>query len=389
MSAPTRPFPWTSLETTSRAEVAAHQDMRRWVAQHVRLDAFGRALEGLLGADVRVRAGRARQVDAPAGARALDGGVGVVLAPFDDGVAAALLEVEPALATALVARVLRRPPPVAVNVTSPPSAAIAGAVAAVIVAAARRAHSQATPLRVVSTGPAQALEADFVRGESRTLALSLTVLVGDEAYASRLVLRRADPFAAPPPAWTARRLASLGPVPLPLPIVACATPARAADVAALRRGDAWLPGTWPLELEREGAQGSGALRGPVLLAAPGAAVGIRARLVDGGRLVLSGEVDAVCAGEAEMTETNGENALLDAVGDVPVVVRVEIGEARMAARDWASLGRGDVVTLGRRVGELVLLRVGGVAVARGELVNVDGEVGVRIAERIAGDASRA
>ena len=75
-------------------------------------------------------------------------------------------------------------------------------------------------------------------------------------------------------------------------------------------------------------------------------------------------------------------ALLDAIGEVPVVVRVEIGEARMAARDWASLGRGDVVALGRRVGERVVLRVGGVPVARGELVEIDGEVGVRIAERI-------
>jgi flagellar motor switch/type III secretory pathway protein FliN len=75
------------------------------------------------------------------------------------------------------------------------------------------------------------------------------------------------------------------------------------------------------------------------------------------------------------------------VGDVPVVVRVEVGEARMIAREWAALARGDVVTLGRRVGERVLLRVGGVPVARGELVSVDGEVGVRIVERIATDAT--
>ena len=107
--------------------------------------------------------------------------------------------------------------------------------------------------------------------------------------------------------------------------------------------------------------------------------------------MLSGEVDAVglALAEADMTESEGDGALLEAVGDVPVVVRVEIGEARMAAREWAALGRGDVITLGRRVGELVLLRVGGVAIARGELVNVDGEVGVRIAERIAGGTTSA
>jgi len=58
-------------------------------------------------------------------------------------------------------------------------------------------------------------------------------------------------------------------------------------------------------------------------------------------------------------------------------------EARLAARDWAAIGRGDVIALGRRVGEAVVLRVGGVPVARGELVEIEGEVGVRIIERIA------
>ena len=75
------------------------------------------------------------------------------------------------------------------------------------------------------------------------------------------------------------------------------------------------------------------------------------------------------------------DALVDAVGEVPVVVRVEIGIAEMRAREWAALGAGDVVALGRKIGEPVTLRVGGVAVARGELVDLDGEVGVRILGR--------
>ena len=393
---PLLPFPWKSLEATTRAEVSALREMRRWVARHVRLDAFGLALAALVGADVQVLVGRITRGVARERPRAIDGGIGVVLAPAEDDApaATALLEVEPALAAAVVARVLRRPPPVAVSVAVSPSATLAGAFAAVVVAAARRGHAGGAPLRVVSAGVAAVVEAEFVRrepDERETLSLSLTVLVGDEAYAARIAIRRAQAFEASPAEWTHRRLASLGALPLSVPIVACATPACVADVASLRPGDAWLPGRWPLEVAR-GGEALG-LRGPVLLAAPDAATGVRARLVDGGRLVLSGEVDAVCP-EAEMTErvtAVGEGALLDAlvetVGDVPVVVRVEIGEARMAAREWASLGRGDVITVGRRVGELVLLRVGGVAVARGELVNVDGEVGVRIAERIAGDAA--
>ena len=55
---------------------------------------------------------------------------------------------------------------------------------------------------------------------------------------------------------------------------------------------------------------------------------------------------------------------------------------------WAVLARGDVVTLGRRVGEPVLLRVGGIPVARGDLVEIDGEVGVRIVERLAEDVAK-
>jgi flagellar motor switch/type III secretory pathway protein FliN len=59
----------------------------------------------------------------------------------------------------------------------------------------------------------------------------------------------------------------------------------------------------------------------------------------------------------------------------------------MTARQWAELDRGDVVTLGRRAGEPMILRVGGAVVARGELVVVDGELGVRIVERIVSRAA--
>jgi flagellar motor switch/type III secretory pathway protein FliN len=74
--------------------------------------------------------------------------------------------------------------------------------------------------------------------------------------------------------------------------------------------------------------------------------------------------------------------LVGAIGDVPVVVRVEVGEATLPAREWASLHRGDVLSLGRRLGAHVVLRVGPIAVARGELVDLEGELGVRIVDRI-------
>ena len=76
---------------------------------------------------------------------------------------------------------------------------------------------------------------------------------------------------------------------------------------------------------------------------------------------------------------------LEVLEDAPVVVRVELGSVEMKAREWAELAPGDVVALGRRVGDPAILRVGGVELARGELVQVDGEYGVRIVSRSGGD----
>jgi flagellar motor switch/type III secretory pathway protein FliN len=114
----------------------------------------------------------------------------------------------------------------------------------------------------------------------------------------------------------------------------------------------------------------------VALAPPGADAGLRATLGGDGRLVLLGDrVDLA------MEERNVKEAIGQALGDVPVVVRVEVGAAEMRAREWASLGEGDVIALGTKIADPVVLRVGGVEVARGELVEVDGEVGVRILSR--------
>ena len=62
-----------------------------------------------------------------------------------------------------------------------------------------------------------------------------------------------------------------------------------------------------------------------------------------------------------------------------------VGAAMLGfARELAShpaLASGDVVTLGRRVADPVVLRAGGVEIARGELIQIEGEVGVRILTR--------
>ena len=80
------------------------------------------------------------------------------------------------------------------------------------------------------------------------------------------------------------------------------------------------------------------------------------------------------------SESEAQGVLESAVLDAPVVVRVEIGAVSLAARQWAALKPGDVLQTGRRIAEPVTLRIAGREVARGDLVSVEGELGVRIRE---------
>ena len=74
--------------------------------------------------------------------------------------------------------------------------------------------------------------------------------------------------------------------------------------------------------------------------------------------------------------------LAAALADLPLEVRVDLGAVSMTARAWGSFATGDGLVLDERIGEPVSLRVGGRLIGRGELVEVDGSVGVRITERI-------
>jgi flagellar motor switch/type III secretory pathway protein FliN len=89
--------------------------------------------------------------------------------------------------------------------------------------------------------------------------------------------------------------------------------------------------------------------------------------------------DDVERDEASSDEA-GDGPVADALADAPVVVRVELGTVTLSAREWASVRTGDVLTTGTRIAERATLRVGGMVVARGELVDVEGEIGVRIHE---------
>jgi flagellar motor switch protein FliN/FliY len=69
---------------------------------------------------------------------------------------------------------------------------------------------------------------------------------------------------------------------------------------------------------------------------------------------------------------------LDMVLDVPVELTVEIGRTTMTIRETLEMGPGSIVALDRMTGEPVDLLVNGQTIARGEVVAIDEEFGLRI-----------
>jgi flagellar motor switch protein FliN/FliY len=74
---------------------------------------------------------------------------------------------------------------------------------------------------------------------------------------------------------------------------------------------------------------------------------------------------------------------------VPVELAVEIGRTRMTIGDTLGLGPGSIITLNRMAGEPVDLLVNGRPIARGEVVVIDEEFGLRVTEVLGAAVPRA
>jgi flagellar motor switch/type III secretory pathway protein FliN len=130
-----------------------------------------------------------------------------------------------------------------------------------------------------------------------------------------------------------------------------------------------LPGTAP----PRGESLSGQLRlGPLACRATLAADGAT------DRLTIESEVTIMDAPD----RPDGIEAL--ATGDLlerlPVVLAVELGRVELTAADVASLLPGAVIALDRPLGSLVDVLAGSRRIARGELVEVQGALAVRLTE---------
>ena len=73
---------------------------------------------------------------------------------------------------------------------------------------------------------------------------------------------------------------------------------------------------------------------------------------------------------------------LDLLMNVPLKVTAELGTAKMLVQDILKLGAGSIVELDRLAGGPVDLLVNDKLVARGEVVAIDENFGVRVTELI-------
>lgn len=115
---------------------------------------------------------------------------------------------------------------------------------------------------------------------------------------------------------------------------------------------------------------------------------------DGGAATVGGDdastrttaqptVAAVELDELEADATAGDPtpvAGLDLLADIEVAVTVELGRARMRVQDVLALRAGSVVELNRPIGAPVDLLANGRVIARGQIVVVEDQLGVRVTE---------
>ena len=78
-------------------------------------------------------------------------------------------------------------------------------------------------------------------------------------------------------------------------------------------------------------------------------------------------------------------AELDRLRDVPVDLAVEIGRTTMTIRETLDIGPGAIITLDKMTGEPVDLLVNGRRIARGEVVAIDEEFGLRVTQIVSPD----
>jgi flagellar motor switch protein FliN len=97
-------------------------------------------------------------------------------------------------------------------------------------------------------------------------------------------------------------------------------------------------------------------------------------------LVSGSEISATLALQVTLPRPRERRGSLDLLRNVAMEVTVEIGRTRMTVSELLSLHPGEVIELDRAAGAPADLLVNGTLIARGEIVVVDEDFGLRISE---------
>ncbi|MGY1748518.1 MULTISPECIES: flagellar motor switch protein FliN [unclassified Modestobacter] len=97
-------------------------------------------------------------------------------------------------------------------------------------------------------------------------------------------------------------------------------------------------------------------------------------------LAAGGEISATLALQVTLPQPRERRGSLDLLRNVAMEVTVEIGRTRMTVSELLSLHPGEVIELDRAAGAPADLLVNGTLIARGEIVVVDEDFGLRISE---------
>lgn len=256
-----------------------------------------------------------------------------------------------------------------------------------------QAYGGTLGLSAVTTDPA-AVHAALGRGSA--LLVPMRVSLGRQAGQARLWIGGGAANVAASPNTPAMPSAAVVPRPAladALERIELVLSARVADavltraaLAALAPGDVVVPDRATLSRTAGGWHGSaelrieGARRTRWRCRAEQATLTIEAIEIDEELSMTEGttklETPKLETPKLEATEPDA----LALAADAPVEIAVEIARFTLRLEDLSRLRTGEVLSTGRPIGEHVALRAGGRAIARGELVDVDGEVGVRVLE---------
>ena len=97
-------------------------------------------------------------------------------------------------------------------------------------------------------------------------------------------------------------------------------------------------------------------------------------------LIGGSEISATLALQVTLPRARERRGSLDLLRNVAMEVTVEIGRTRMTVSELLSLHPGEVIELDRAAGAPADLLVNGTLIARGEIVVVDEDFGLRISE---------